>query len=207
MNLVATLEAFRKVELKMDTIVLRRFTQADVGKRYQNWLLDDEVTQFLDVSFSDKSIDALKRFVAAAELDPYSSFYLIVSRHNNEPIGTAKLAIEPTHMIGNYGYLIGERSWWGSKAAIETQVALLDLAFNHLGVHRIYGGAHNENVMSQFNFKALGFKKEGTFRQHVRKGPGSNQYADVVYYGLLSGEWEKISHKFESCRDTRERQL
>jgi len=207
MNLVEILAAFRKVELKMDTISLRQFTQADVGKRYQGWLLDDEVTQFLDVNFSDKSIDALKRFVAAAELDPYSFFYLIVSRHDNEPIGTAKLAIDPTHMVGNYGYLIGERSWWGSKAAIETQVALLDLAFSHLGIPRIYGGAQNENVMSQFNFKKLGFKKEGTFRQHVRKAPGSNQYADIVYYGLLSDEWEKISHRFESCRDTGERQL
>ena len=206
MNLVETLGAFRKVELKMDTIVLRRFTQADVGERYQGWLLDTEVTRFLDVNFSDKSIDALKRFVAAAELDQYSLFYLIVSRHTNQPIGTAKLTIDPTHLVGNYGYLIGEQSWWGSKAAIETQVALLDLAFNHLGVHRIYGGAHNENVMSQFNFKKLGFKKEGTFRQHARKGPGDNDYVDIVYYGLLSDEWEKISHKFQSCRETEGRQ-
>ena len=110
-------------------------------------------------------------------------------------------------MIGNYGYLIGERSCWGSKAAIETQVALLDLVFSHLGIRRTYGGTHNENIKSQFNFKALGFKKEGTFRQHVRKAPGSNQYADIVYYGLLSDEWEKISHRFESCWDKRERQL
>ena len=206
MSLVETLGAFREVELKMDTIILRRFTQADVGKRYQGWLLDAEVTRFLDVNFSDKSIGELKRFVAATESDQYSLFYLIVSRHTNQPIGTAKLTIDPTHLVGNYGYLIGERSWWGSKAAIEAQVALLDLAFSRLGVPRIYGGTHNENVMSQFNFKKLGFKKEGTFRQHARKGPGDNHYVDIVYYGLLSGEWEKISHKFQSCRETEGKQ-
>ena len=79
-------------------------------------------------------------------------------------------------------------------------MALFDFAFGPLGLRRIYGGARIGNVMSQFNFKRLGFEKEGVFRQHTRVSQNSEEYCDEVYYGLLAKEWAARSPKFDELR-------
>ena len=193
-------ETCRSVSLKAKDIDLRPFALSDVDTTYQAWLLDDETTRYLDVAFTDRSISALKEFVRSIEANPNRLFYMIVVRDTGESIGTANLEIDPVHRVGNFGYMIGERRWWGTGVALQVQVALFDFAFDHLGNRRFYGGVRVENVMSQFNLKRLGFVKEGVFRNHVRAGSDNYKYMDVVYYGLMHEEWQVIRDKFDAYR-------
>ncbi len=200
MNAIPTPASFRDKALLSKTLTLRRFTASDIEGRYQKWLSDYEVTKHLNVAFKNKSNAALREFVQSVQSSANRLFYMIVIRETGESIGTASLEIDPIHRLGNYGYMIGERQWWGKSIAIEAQVALFDLAFDHLGVTRFYGGARMGNIASQFNLKRLGFRKEGVFRKHVRRIPDSDEYVDVVFYGLLREEWYSICKKFDSCR-------
>jgi RimJ/RimL family protein N-acetyltransferase len=193
-------EKFRSVRLKAKDIELCRFSLADVNATYQAWLQDIETTRYLDVAFADRSISALKEFVRSIDADPNRLFYKIVVNDTGEAIGTVNLKIDPVHHVGSYGYMIGERCWWGTGVAIQAQVALFDFAFNSLGIRRFYGGAPIGNVMSHFNFKRLHFVKEGVFRSHVRASPDNDKYQDVVYYGLMLEEWQSIRNKFNSYR-------
>lgn len=193
-------EAFKCVTLKARDVDLRPFSLSDVDSTYQAWLLDGETTRYLDVAFTDRSIAKLKEFVRAVEANLNRLFYMIVVRETGESIGTANLEIDPVNRLGNYGYMIGERRWWGTGVALQAQVALFDLAFDQLGTRRIYGGARVDNIMSQFNLKRLGFVKEGVFRNHVRTDLDSDTYVDVVYYGLMHEEWLAIRHKFNAHR-------
>ena len=193
-------EACKGLTLKARDVDLRPFTLSDVDSNYQAWLLDYETTRYLEVAFTDRSIDSLKAFVRSVETNPNRLFYMIVWRDTGESIGTANLEIDPVNRVGNYGYMIGEHHWWGTGVALQTQVALFDLAFGQLGCRRIYGGARVDNITSQFNLKRLGFVKEGVFRKHARKDFDTDKYLDVVYYGLMREEWLVIRQKFDAHR-------
>ena len=193
-------EAFKCVTLKARDVDLRPFSLSDVDSTYQAWLLDAETTRYLDVAFTDRSIAKLKKFVRAVEANPNRLFYMIVFRETGESIGTANLEIDPVNRLGNYGYMIGERRWWGTGVALQAQVAMFDLAFDQLGNRRFYSGTRVDNIMSQFNLKRLGFVKEGVFRNHVRTDLDSDTYIDVVNYGLMHEEWSAIRHKFNAHR-------
>ncbi|GEM_PF-575891 len=193
-----------RIELKARTlrardVDLRPFAMTDLSETYRGWLLDEETVRYLDVGLSDRSMAALEAYIRGVYDDPNRFFWMIVERAGGRDIGTASLAIETLHDNATYGYMIGERDQWGSGAAIQAQVALFDFAFDVIGARRFYGGAARENVMSQFNLRRLGFKKEGVFRQHVRIG-ADGQFTDSIYYGLLADEWRMVRDKFNPVR-------
>lgn len=186
--------------LRARDVDLVPFLEKDVDETYRSWLLDDEVVEFLEVRQMDRSMPALNTYVRGCIDDPNRYFYLIVDRASSRRIGTASLAVDPLHLTASFGYLIGERRFWGTGAALQAQVALFDLAFDEFGVRRFYGGAFRENVKSQFNLKRLGFKKEGVFRQHLRTGAEGESFTDLVYYGLMADEWRAIRGRFDELR-------
>ncbi len=180
---------------------LRPFTLSDVTETYQAWLLDEESVQYLDVARTDRSMPALKAYAEGVIANPHRFFYMIVDRETGADIGTASVAVDPLHGVATWGYLVGDRKFWGTGVSLQAQVALFDFAFDVLGARRFYGGAARENVMSQFNLKRLGFRKEGVFREHVRVG-ADGRLTDSIYYGLLAREWAEIRDKFDDFRPT-----
>lgn len=209
MSIASEQEAPEKAEISRDAlktrvlsardIDLRPFTMADVTELYQSWLHDEESVQYLDVARTDRSLPVLKAYVEGVIANPHRFFYMIVDRQSGRDIGTASVAVDPLHGVGTWGYLIGDRAFWGTGVSLQAQVALFDFAFDVLGARRFYGGAARENVMSQFNLRRLGFQKEGVFRDHVRVGT-EGRVTDSIYYGLLAREWAEIRHKFDDFR-------
>lgn len=191
---------YKDRSLRARRVDLRPFSRADVTDRYRKWLMDPETVRFLDVVFADRSMPALEVFADAVVRDPNRLFFMVVVRETGQEIGTANLQIDPVHRLANYGYMIGERDWWGTPAPLEAQVALFDFAFDELMARRFYAGVRRDNVMSQFNLKRLGFVKEGVFRQHVRAALEAETYMDAVYYGLLRDEWYAVRGKFDAYR-------
>lgn len=180
-----------------NTLLLPRFTPEDVDSQYYDWLHDDEVVGHLDAIFSDRSLPALKTYAEQQLAAPHVHMFTIRVKDTGERIGTAKLTVNTVHNNAGYGYLIGEKAHWGTTAGIEAQLLLFAHAFETLGVARLYGGAPLANTKSHFNFRRLGFQKEGVFRKHVRVSPDSDERSDVVYYGLLRDEWPALKQKFE----------
>lgn len=182
--------------LQGNTLLLPRFTQADVDSQYFAWLHDDEVVGHLDAIFSDRSMPALQAYVQQQLAAPHVHMFTIRVAETGERIGTAKLTVNTTHNNAGYGYLIGEKAHWGTAAGMEAQLLLFQYAFETLDIFRIYGGAPLANTKSHFNFRRLGFMKEGVFRKHVRISPNTDERSDVVYYGLLRDEWPALKQKF-----------
>ena len=74
----------------------------------------------------------------------------------------------------------------GQGLAKETVSLLLRYCFLELGLHRVWARIIEENSPSLKLFSALGFRKEGTLRQHVLR---SGQYRDMHLFSLLREEW------------------
>jgi len=171
------------------------FHERDVDEQYRGWLHDDAVIQYLEVRHEDRSLDALRRYVRAAEADPDKLIFRIIHRNNTLPVGTISLHITPHYKIADFGLLIGEKNHWGGTTSLQVQVALFNYAFDVLELRRLWGGVSGGNAASHFNYRRLGFQKEAVLRQHFMhdtEGP-----VDVVYYGILREEWARNSSRFK----------
>ena len=186
--------------LPMKDIDLVPFEQADVDAQYGAWLHDLEVIRLLEVARQNRSKEALLQYVTAVISDPDRHFFKIVAREASEKIGTISLHVNQPQGLAHYGYLLGEREYWGGNFALQAQVGLFDFAFGTLKVRKIAGGACTENIGSNFNFSRLGFKREGIRKAHVLVGTEGDETADVAEYGCLAAEWAENSVKFNNFR-------
>jgi len=87
---------------------------------------------------------------------------------------------------------VGEIHITMSKKSIKTAYmayeAILNHAFNKLGLNRVYTYClgHRKDIMKMMNKNLFGFKSEGCLRQAIKR---ENEYIDVYIYGLLKGEF------------------
>ena len=186
--------------LRARDIDLLPFRLEYVDETYHGWLNDGEIVKYLEAQFVDRSMTALRDYIQSVEQNPNRSFYLVVHRESGRRVGTGSLAVNLLHGTATWGNLIGDRGIRCEGISVQVLVAMFDLAFDELGVRRIYGGPYAGNVGAQFNLRRLGFVKEGVFRKHYRKAPGSDEFSDLVYYGLLAEEWRAIRGRLDPFR-------
>ena len=171
---------------------LRSLVKKDLSKEYFSWLKDQKVNQFLDVRFSLPN-----KKQAEANLEKYdnktSFFFGVFDKKNNKFIGTVTLQIDFFNNLAYYGYLIGEKSYWGTNAGIDSIALLMDFGFENFKLNKIWGGTPVTNIGSIFNFKKLGFVQEGRLREHaIIEG----KKIDSVIFGMLKEDWFKKRKKF-----------
>lgn len=63
---------------------------------------------------------------------------------------------------------------------------VLDLAFNALGLHRVYLNVRTDNVRARRFYEKSGFSHEGTFREAIKTATG---YCDLEWYSMLISEF------------------
>jgi RimJ/RimL family protein N-acetyltransferase len=89
------------------------------------------------------------------------SFWAVTERESGAVIGEAGLY--PMNGVGpdiELGYALGT-PWWGKGYATEAAGAILEAAFEHLGVARVVAVAKRENTASLHVLDKLGFRLEG----------------------------------------------
>jgi len=182
-------------------IVLQPFTAEDVDQQYYNWLQDEEIVRYLDVARKDRSPEALLEYVNQISNSPDNFFFKICLKDSMAKIGTISLALHRIHNTASYGYIIGERDYWGGTWALQAQIGLFDYAFDNLSLRKIIGGAVTSNVGSIFNFNRLGLEREGIRRSHCLVGMDGNEVCDYADYGCLVEGWAAISEKFQNLRN------
>lgn len=100
-------------------------------------------------------------------------------------IGTCTLAnIDMVHGRAEVGFIIA-RSHWGHRYGREVLGALLDHAFNSLGLRRLEADIDPRNQIALQTLEAVGFKREGYLRQRWQL-KGETQ--DSILLGLLDNE-------------------
>lgn len=177
---------------KSNTIELRPLGVEDVSDTYLGWLEDPKVNRFLEVRFHKYDLESLRSYVAGFDFKTAFIFGIFSS---SKHIGNLTLYFNPHHGTISFGYIIGDRDYWGSSAATETIVLALDFAFDHLGARKVWGNAYRNNVASIFNFAKFGFVREGVLRGHLIESSGP---VDSLVYGLLIEEWQIVKEKFSA---------
>ncbi|HHU53259.1 MAG TPA: GNAT family N-acetyltransferase [Clostridiaceae bacterium] len=89
------------------------------------------------------------------------------------------------------GIAIVDQKFYGKGYATEVVAAMVDFLFNELNLNRIYIRYIEGNTRSYQLFSKLGFKHEGSLREHVKR---NNIYLNMNYMGLLKSEYLKMKN-------------
>lgn len=93
----------------------------------------------------------------------------------------------PTHRSAALTYCLDEAAW-GHGYATEAAGALLEWAFDTLGLNRVQAETDTRNLASARVLEKLGFVREGTLREDCVV---NDEVSDSWVFGLLRREWRK----------------
>ncbi len=113
--------------------------------------------------------------------------FAIILKGSMEIAGCITLTIALNHQRGELAYWIG-KPYWDNGYATEAAKQILEFAFHHLQLNRVWACVMKKNQASIEVMRKSGLLYEGTFPQHVRKW---DQFEDVAYYGLLKEQYQK----------------
>ncbi|WP_330332386.1 GNAT family N-acetyltransferase [Streptomyces sp. NBC_00536] len=171
-------------------LVLREITHDDVDAVHAIYG-NEEATRHL--SFEPRTreqVEAIvERSVTSAVASPRDEYWLAVTaRETAELIGYARLALDPHQpMAATMGFALRPDAW-GQGLGTETVRALLSLAFDHLGLHRVWAARAPLNTASHKTLIRAGMTEEGRIREHVHV---RGAWRDSVTYSVLDHEWRR----------------
>jgi ribosomal-protein-alanine N-acetyltransferase len=109
----------------------------------------------------------------------------ITRRSDGALVGAIGLVMRAQDARAELGYWIGV-PYWGQGYCTEAARALVEYAFEHLGLHRIHATHLKRNPASGRVMQKIGMACEGCLREHLQKW---GVFEDMVQYGLLASEW------------------
>ncbi len=113
----------------------------------------------------------------------------VTLKRNKQLIGAIGLDINRDNNSAELGYWIGV-PYWGKGYATEAARTVLDFAFIHLNLNRVWAHHFDRNDASGRVLQKAGMRMEGYFPQHILKW---GRYIDIVQYGILREDWEMQS--------------
>jgi ribosomal-protein-alanine N-acetyltransferase len=182
------------MRLTTDRLIIREYEKKDASDLIEN-INDLEVSKYLLVvphPYRDKEAawwlnqcqkNAKKKLRADYE-------FAIELKSEKKLVGGISLKkVDSFQGKAEIGFWLGKK-YWRQGLMTETIAAMLEFAFNRLGLRRIDWCAFAENEASNALAKKMGFTFEGTLRKGVRS-KADGVIHDENFYGLLKEEWLK----------------
>lgn len=180
--------------ISQKNIYLRTLRPQDVGERYLRWVTDPEVTAYLEIKYNKYTLEDLCRYVKSFENDNTKYIFGIYTKVGDEHIGNATIYnINYNVKTFDFGYLIGEKKYWGGNISIEIVLALLKYAFETLDLRKYFGGVYAGHIRSRFVMKRLGFVEEACLKERFLF---EGKPVDEIIYTMDRKQWELAKRKF-----------
>ncbi len=158
---------------------------------------DPEVVEYMSwgPNTEQQTRDFLDRAMVAADCDPRTQFVFAVALKEGGPLfGTVGLYLSaPEAHSAMLGYAYA-RPAWGTGYATETVEAVLSLAFDVLGLRRVWAGCDPDNVASARVLQKCGMTLEGHLRDEVEI---RGRLRDSLVWGILLDDWRTLQDSEE----------
>ncbi|MDX3454503.1 GNAT family N-acetyltransferase [Streptomyces sp. ME02-8801-2C] len=151
---------------------------------------DPRATEHL--SFDPRTRDQVERIVTrsieAAHADERREYALaVVERMGGDLVGFGRLALDPHQpRAATMGFALRASSW-GCGYGLETVQLFLAVAFEDLGLHRVWGARSPDNEASARTMERAGMVVEGRIREHIQRG---GMWRDSIVHAVLDHEWQ-----------------
>jgi ribosomal-protein-serine acetyltransferase len=173
---------------------LRPYVEADAEEIFAVVKVNYEhLRPFLHWVVPEYSLQSVKEFIVQSQKDfderkseVYGIFY------QNTLVGTISFVnFDWNSQRTEIGYWIA-KDHSGRGIITKACQALINYAFDELGMNRIEIRAATENIRSRAIPEKLGFQLEGVLRQSMWR---HTRLYDVAIYGLLEKDWRNFSEK------------
>ena len=175
-----------RVELKTERLLLRPLGLGDVDDVLA-YASNHEVGRFLPLPQPYTHDDAVE-YVARRILDDWSTEPTFAIVWEQQVVGTISLHVKVRHEIAEMGYALARQAW-GRGIVPEAARAVIDWDFERYALHKVFARSDVRNRQSWRVMEKVGMTREGVLRGHHK---ARNEREDVVYYGVLREEWERM---------------
>lgn len=138
----------KTIPIQTKNLILRKITIEDAQPMYKNWASDDDVTKYLNWQ-THRNINVTKDIIMTWIHQYNNDFFfqwIIEHIQNKEVIGTISLFNYRDNSL-EVGYCISKK-YWNQGLTTEACSAVLDFAFNKIGVDKVYARHVRENEAS-----------------------------------------------------------
>lgn len=142
------------------------------------------------------SEEALRRAVEEKQAAPAAVFFALLPDASGRAEGwTSLMRPDPANGVVEVGNIVLAPGLQRTTAATEAMYLLARHVFETLGYRRYEWKCNALNLASRRAAERLGFRYEGTFRQHmVVKG----RSRDTAWFAMVDGEWAERKRAFEA---------
>lgn len=162
----------------------------DDVQRMRAWRNDPGVYQGL-VERTPISSEAQERWIARVREKEArgDEIWFIIVADEGVPIGSISLSdLDRRSRHAQWAMFIGDAAYRKTGHAVDAAVTLLDFAFSHLNLRKVWCRVLASNEAALAMNRRLGFVEEGRLRQQVYE---DGAYQDLHYLGLFREEFEK----------------
>jgi diamine N-acetyltransferase len=147
------------------------------------WMHDAELMKNFRFDATKMTRDMVKLFIEQSQNDHVNRHYAVAS-DDDEYLGTISLK-NIVFESKNAEYAIAMRQKAiGTGAALEGTKSLIEIAFQQLGIEKVYLNVLSENKRAIRFYEKIGFVKEGEFKRHVYS---QGQMQDLSWYAIFKG--------------------
>jgi RimJ/RimL family protein N-acetyltransferase len=183
----------KRVSLETGRFELRTLRPSDACEEWVGWARDPQVMHPLNMPVRQINRDWLVNYIAGFD-NVERCLIGIFEKESKSLIGFFMVEVDQTHRLAAFNVLIGAKHWWGKGVVNEARAALLDYFFEHRNVEKACGAPLARNFPAIFNYKAQGWRHEGTLRAH-RLSFIDGGRVDQYQFGLLRSEWRAAREK------------
>jgi ribosomal-protein-alanine N-acetyltransferase len=175
--------------LRTARLTLRPLTDADVAEVFAVFS-DPVVVRYWDGPLMTSHQDARQYIDQIHDGFRRRDFFQwgIADSSTSTVVGTCTLAhVSPIHQRCEIGFAL-RQTYWGKGLGAEAVAAVIDFAFETVGMHRIEADVDPRNDRSLHLLERFGFEREGLLLERYFLH-GERQ--DAVLMGLLRSNWRK----------------
>jgi N-acetyltransferase len=172
--------------LQARTATMRELRTSDAPALF-SMLSTEEVTRF--ISPPPSTVEGFERFISWAHTQRLAGNYVcfaVVPAGHDTAIGLFQIRqLEPGFGTAEWGFAIGS-GFWGSGLFIDCSRAVIDFAFEQIGVHRLEARSCVRNGRGNGALRKVGAIQEGVLRRSFLR---NGEYLDQVLWSILSEDW------------------
>ena len=164
-------------------IRLRRLEEKDIPGMLE-WMHDPEITRWFRFNADAMNEEKAKAFILSS-FDETNRHYAVTD-DTDEYLGTISLK-EIDRKNSHAMYAISMRACaGGTGAALEATKQLLEIAFDELGLERVYLNVLANNERAKKFYQKAGFRYEGRFQKHLKL---HGEWYDWDWFGILKEDF------------------
>lgn len=165
-------------------ISLRKLKIKDL-KYMLEWMNDPNIINNFRFDKSKTTEENVKNFIENSQNDQLNLHYAIVNEFD-EYLGTISLKkIDMTDFNAEYAIVLREKAI-GKDIAKDATNALLNIAFNEIGLQKVYLNVLSDNIRAIKFYEKMLFKYEGEFKNHIFN---NGKFMNIKWYSMLREDW------------------